>query len=406
MFTLLFKKSSFSLFAAIVLVGFACASENQKSKKFDSYRNVPYVEITPVNVRNTLDIHLPYDAKKSPVMVYIHGGSWARGKKSLSEAHKLPFLIQQGFVVVSINYRLSSNTVTHPDHIQDVAKAVAWVKKHISYYDGDPDAIYLMGHSAGAHLASLLVLDEERAGEVGLSRTDFKGVVIVDTSSLNLVERMRSVNFALASDHVKAFGTQESTWEDASPFHKIQFDRQYAPFLFLIAAPVSMPNLELLDAQQKRKWKKIRQFSNKLKAGGTEVYHINAMHHTSHKTINDNLGKADDPPTAILADFLMLLESRRLNLPETIELPDTTTTSISGEPFAEALEAMGKYSASVLMGRRDKNKDGRIYEQELNEREAAVYLQWDQDSDKSLTSEEIVAGYLMLQSRSEEVNDE
>jgi len=83
------------------------------------------------------------------------------------------------FTVVVINYRLSSDSggnAVHPDHINDVAAAFAWVKKNISPY-GDGSSLYLFGQSAGAHLVSLLATDGRYLQNAGCSVADIKGVI-------------------------------------------------------------------------------------------------------------------------------------------------------------------------------------------------------------------------------------
>ncbi len=104
-----------------------------------------------------LDIHhlKTPEKKKRPVIFYIHGGGWTNEDKSNTRfvAHDW---IKNGYTVVSINYRLSPN-VTHPSIIEDCAKALKWVQENIHDYGGDPNRICVVGHSAGGHLAALLV---------------------------------------------------------------------------------------------------------------------------------------------------------------------------------------------------------------------------------------------------------
>ena len=92
--------------------------------------------------RQKLDLYVPEKRGKEamPVLIAIHGGAWAFGDKANHGFAKPKFawFNQQGFIVASINYRLSP-AVTHPAHIQDVSKAVAWVGKNIAKYGGDPN---------------------------------------------------------------------------------------------------------------------------------------------------------------------------------------------------------------------------------------------------------------------------
>lgn len=110
--------------------------------------------------RNTLDIwrpkDLPADAK-APVIIEVHGGAWVIGNKEQQAMPLLSHLVDNGWICVSINYRLSPRA-TWPDQIVDVKQAIAWVKAHIAEYGGDPEFVAITGGSAGGHLSSLAAL--------------------------------------------------------------------------------------------------------------------------------------------------------------------------------------------------------------------------------------------------------
>ena len=104
-------------------------------------------------------------------MVYVHGGGWKRGDKS-RVGEKVEFFTGRGWVFVSVNYRLLPEGA-HPANVNDVARALAWVHDHATDYGGDPDRLFLMGHSAGAHLAALVATSEgasPRGGEKSIDR--------------------------------------------------------------------------------------------------------------------------------------------------------------------------------------------------------------------------------------------
>jgi acetyl esterase/lipase len=118
-----------------------------------------------------LDVYTPDNARTdAPVIVFFHGGGWAIGDKD-EYGFVADALTRQGFVVVIPNYRLSPD-VTFPAFVEDGADAVAWVAANMG---GRP--LFLAGHSAGAHIAALLNLDERYlagrgvtiAGTIGLS---------------------------------------------------------------------------------------------------------------------------------------------------------------------------------------------------------------------------------------------
>jgi acetyl esterase/lipase len=86
------------------------------------------------------------------------------------------FLAGCGVVVVLPNYRLAPG-VKHPAQVEDVARAFAWTCAHVAEHGGDPRSVFVAGHSAGGHLASLLATDEQYLAAQGLSTADVKGVI-------------------------------------------------------------------------------------------------------------------------------------------------------------------------------------------------------------------------------------
>ena len=109
--------------------------------------------------RQALDVYLPKDrAGPSPVVVFFYGGAWRRGERG-DHLFAAEALTSQGYVAVVPDYRLYPE-VRFPAFVEDGAKALRWVRDHAADFGGDPDRLYLMGHSAGAHIAALLTLDE------------------------------------------------------------------------------------------------------------------------------------------------------------------------------------------------------------------------------------------------------
>lgn len=116
--------------------------------------------------RQRLDVYVPEDAAPgAPVVLYFYGGRWEQGSKAgykfLAQA-----LTSRGFVAVIADYRLYPQ-VKFPAFVEDGARAVAWVREHAGDYGADPNKLVLMGHSAGAHIAAMLTLDEQYLAAVG-----------------------------------------------------------------------------------------------------------------------------------------------------------------------------------------------------------------------------------------------
>ncbi len=107
--------------------------------------------------RQCLDVYAPGRDGRRPVVLFVHGGAFVDGHRDRSPeiyANVLYYFARQRCVGVNMEYRLAP-AHTYPSGTQDVAGAVAWVRQHIAQYGGDPEQIYLMGHSAGAaHAAS------------------------------------------------------------------------------------------------------------------------------------------------------------------------------------------------------------------------------------------------------------
>ena len=159
--------------------------------------------------KDRLDIYIPDRAVKAPVIVSIHGGGLRQGDKS-GHVFVGQRFASAGNVTVVVNHRLSPG-VMHPAHIEDIAAAVAWVKRNIAQHGGDPDKVFVIGHSAGAYLAALLVLDPRYLAAQGLTPRDIRGVVPV--SAFFYVDRA-----GVAPDRPKdTWGTDVSVWKAASP---------------------------------------------------------------------------------------------------------------------------------------------------------------------------------------------
>ena len=123
----------------------------------------------------SLDVYRPLGAGPFPVVVFVHGGGWHTGDKRSAVHAKADWLTARGVLFVSVNYRLSPTPqatpdpgrVTLPTHAQDVARAVAFVRANAERWDADPGRLALMGHSAGAHLATLVAMDARHLADGG-----------------------------------------------------------------------------------------------------------------------------------------------------------------------------------------------------------------------------------------------
>ncbi len=135
-------------------------------------KNIHYGE----HPRQQLDVYLPpHLHKNTPVVVFFHGGSWQHGDKDdylfLGQG-----LVSEGFIVVVPNYRLYPDVI-FPAFLEDNARAVAWVHRHLARYGLSNRNITLVGHSAGAYNAVMLALDERYLKQAGMKPSQLAGVV-------------------------------------------------------------------------------------------------------------------------------------------------------------------------------------------------------------------------------------
>ncbi len=121
--------------------------------------------------RCKLDLYYPENLNAFTTVVWFHGGGLRSGEKEIPEALK-----NQEIAVVAVNYRLYPK-VKAPAYIDDVAAAVAWVFKQIKSYGGNPNLIFLSGHSAGGYLASMVTLDKKYLAKHQVDANQIAGII-------------------------------------------------------------------------------------------------------------------------------------------------------------------------------------------------------------------------------------
>lgn len=120
----------------------------------------------------TLDLYTPQRSGGDdalPVVVFLHGGRWSYGRKE-QYAFAATALAQEGFIVAVPDYR-KYPIVRFPAFVEDGAEAVAWVHDNIASYGGDRSRLFIAGHSAGAHIGSLIAADPSYLGKFGKNRS-------------------------------------------------------------------------------------------------------------------------------------------------------------------------------------------------------------------------------------------
>lgn len=123
---------------------------------------------------NRLDVYMPADhPDKAPVVVFFYGGTWNSGARG-DYAFVGESLAARGIVAVIADYRLYP-AVRYPEFLVDCARAVAWAAHEIRSYGGDPQRLYVMGHSSGAYNAAMVALDPRWLAKAGMTPDVLRG---------------------------------------------------------------------------------------------------------------------------------------------------------------------------------------------------------------------------------------
>jgi acetyl esterase/lipase len=256
--------------------------------------DVPYATMEGVDPKHlSLDLYAPVKGGKHPVMMMVHGGGWAFGDKAGSGQTRLkvPHFVGQGYVYVSINYRLSPR-VKHPAHVKDVAAALAWLHEHVAAYGGDPDRMFIMGHSAGSHLVSLVATDERYLRAHGKDLRIIKGVVALDSPGFDIPRLLPLVNAGLRRMYERAFTRDPDIQKDASPLTHVAKGKHIPPFLIIPSGQRRGAVRKIFD-----------DMASALRQAGSPARVVEAVG-KNHAMVNRDIGKVGEAETRIIMAFL------------------------------------------------------------------------------------------------------
>ena len=240
--------------------------------------------------KHRLDVYAPAGPGPHPVVLFVHGGGWRLGDRDFFGAYKNlgRRLASRGMVAVVTSYRLAPDH-KHPAHVRDVARAIAWTFAHAESYGGDPARVFVMGHSAGAHLVALAACDPRWLAEQGLEPSRLAGVIgISGPYDVHGLGRSRVVGGVPMV--IPAFGEEEEGWRDASPARHLAPGR--APPPFLVAVGDSDPELLQRHAEA---------FAAQLRAAGGKVATFTASLKDHFTVITDLAEPGDELGDAVQA---------------------------------------------------------------------------------------------------------
>ena len=251
-------------------------------------RDRPYADAP--HERQVLDVYAPASGEGRPVVVWIHGGGWRAGDKSQLQRKPQAF-VDAGYVFVAPNRRFIPGASMH-DVVADVAKSIRWAHDHAKEYGGDPNSIFVMGHSSGAHVAALVSTDLRYLEAEGLSPAIIKGCVPLDSGLYDVPAQVA----ASASDPLRTATYQQlfsdtDSQRELSPITYVGPKKNVPPFLIFYIDHV------FTKTQSQR-------FAEKLREANVPVELYYAEDGKTHATLNSEIGLADDKPTAAIFRFI------------------------------------------------------------------------------------------------------
>lgn len=218
------------------------------------------------------DVYFDKSTHNAPIIVMLHGGGWSFGRKEARRVwkDKAAHFVPRGYVFVSAETRLIRDGARPHAQAEDLARAVADIRARAADWGGDPSRIILMGHSAGAHIVSLVAADPDLRAITG----PIKGVVALDSGALDLVDLMQDDPRRI---FFRAFGTDPDYWAEMSP--KEQIKRGAPPYLVVCRATGGVCD-------------RARRFKDTADRLGVPVTLMPSPR--SHMAINADLGRAPD----------------------------------------------------------------------------------------------------------------
>ena len=229
---------------------------------------------------------------RAPLVLFVHGGGWKRGdKKMMQGSAKLSHWQSQGYAVASVNYRLVPDA-TVEQQADDVAAAIAWFRENAARLGIDPGKIVIVGHSAGAHLVSLVGTDPSYLAAAGLRPDAIRGVIALDGAGYLVSDQMGENTRLLGDTYTQAFGTDPQRQDALSPT--------------LHAAAPNAPAFLILHVDRADSTRQSKALAEALRSAGTSASaeRVAGQGMRGHMEINRKLGEPGYPATALVDDFL------------------------------------------------------------------------------------------------------
>ncbi len=208
------------------LTGFLMILSSCSIKPVSKSKNNTYSSVYNLQ----LDVYAPRKIKDpKKVLVFVYGGNWIHGKKSLYRFFGKG-MARKGIICVVLNYRLSPRTdIT--GMADDVATAVKWVKTNCASFHGDTNNLFISGHSAGGHLAAMVATDNRYFEKLHM-KNPIKGTILIDAFGLDMYKYLTVSKSPKDSIYKPTFTHDTSYWKKTSPIYYL--NKHTPPFLLFV----------------------------------------------------------------------------------------------------------------------------------------------------------------------------
>ena len=165
-------------------------------------------------------------ATQLPVLIFVHGGNWNSGRKGTYDLLGRNFA-SKGVITVIPDYTLSPEA-NYDEMAGQIVSVIQWTKKNISQYNGNPNTIYITGHSAGGHLSALAVMNPK----YGIDSGSISGIILNDAAGLDIRNYLEENPPTVKDDYLATWTSNSELWKDASPIYFL--NKNTPPFLIYV----------------------------------------------------------------------------------------------------------------------------------------------------------------------------
>jgi acetyl esterase/lipase len=248
---------------------------------FARVADVPYLGDTDKSAyaqeKCRLDVFYPKGMTGYPTLVWFHGGGLTGGNRKSGEALARRFTAA-GVAVVLVGYRLSPR-VKNPVWTEDAAAAVAWTVHNIGKYKGDPNKVFIAGHSAGGYLTAMVGLDEKYLGKHAVPPVKIAGLIPIAG---------QMVTHATIR---KANGKSKPYIDEFAPIHHVRADSP--PWLVIVG-----------DKDSTDRIKESADFVAAMKKAGSKNVALEIVPDRNHGSIVARIAQSDDVVAELMLKFI------------------------------------------------------------------------------------------------------